>query len=127
MSLRRHVCAPSRLLATDHKCERLCRLSVSRFMTLVTAFAKPLASCYALRKEIDMAATQQTLRIAKGDNNVALRLLSALVLGWERIPLATQGWLISDAALMRNGTANATRLPAAIVDFINLHKERPHA
>jgi len=74
-----------------------------------------------------MAATQQTLRIAKGDNNVALRLLSALVLGWERIPLATQGWLISYAALMRNGTANATRLPAAIVDFINLHKERPHA
>jgi hypothetical protein len=40
-----------------------------------------------------------TLIIAKADEHLALRLVSALVLCWDVVPLATQGQLLHEAAL----------------------------
>jgi hypothetical protein len=61
------------------------------------------------------------LVVTKDDEHVALRLLSAVVLGWQAIPMATQGRLIRDAALMHNGDPNADSMPANILAFITQH------
>jgi hypothetical protein len=47
-----------------------------------------------------MADRQHVLVIATGYEHMALRLLSALIQGWDAVPLATQGWILRDAALM---------------------------
>jgi hypothetical protein len=69
-----------------------------------------------------MAGRAQVLMISQANETVALRLLSALVLGWDEVPTATQGWLIRDAALMTNGRADSLRLPAEILAFIEANK-----
>jgi hypothetical protein len=65
----------------------------------------------------------RALIVAKDDEYVALRLLSAVVLGWDAIPMATQGRLIRDAALMHNGDPEATFMPAKILAFIATHRD----
>jgi hypothetical protein len=72
-----------------------------------------------------MALQQQTLKIAPIHEGAALRLLSALVLGWDALPPDTQLRLLRDAALMQNGFPNASVLPKTIVAFIERHKEGP--
>jgi hypothetical protein len=63
-----------------------------------------------------------SLVVATNDQYIALRLVSAMVLGWDAIPLATQGRLIRDAALMHNGNPDANVMPAKILEFINMHR-----
>jgi hypothetical protein len=53
-----------------------------------------------------------TLIIAKADEHLAPRLVSALVLCWDVVPLATQGQLLHEAAFMANGSPNAITSPA---------------
>jgi hypothetical protein len=74
-----------------------------------------------------MSGTKRTLVIAKEEEHIVLRLVSALVLSWDQVPLATQGLLISDASLMLDGPSDAVSLPKAILTFINLHKGGPLA
>jgi hypothetical protein len=69
----------------------------------------------------DSMEPMHVLVVAKNDEQVALRLLSAVVLGWGAIPMATQGRLIRDAALMHNGSPNADSMPANILAFITQH------
>jgi hypothetical protein len=64
----------------------------------------------------------RTLVVAKSDEHIALRLISAMVLGWDAIPLATQGRLIRDASLMQNGDADANLMPGNILAFINMQR-----
>ena len=64
----------------------------------------------------------QALIVGKNDEHIALRLLSAVVLGWDEIPFATQGRFIRDAALMHNGSPNADSMPANILAFITMHR-----
>ncbi len=52
-----------------------------------------------------------------------MRLLSALVLGWDALPEEIQICLLNHAALMRSGFPNATVLPARIMAFVDLHKK----
>ena len=70
-----------------------------------------------------MTDQRSALRIAKGEEDLALRLLSALIQGWDGVPVATQGWILRDASLMADGQADAIELPARLLAFINLHKE----
>jgi hypothetical protein len=66
--------------------------------------------------------TTRALIIAQSDEHLALRLVSSLVLGWDLIPLATQGRLLHDASLMANGTPDAITLPAQLLAFIDANK-----
>jgi hypothetical protein len=68
---------------------------------------------------------QQTLKIEPIHEAAGLRLLSALVLGWDALPLDTQLRLLRDASLMQNGFPNVSVLPKTIVAFIERHKEGP--
>ena len=70
---------------------------------------------------------QQTLKIAPIHEAAALRLLSALVLGWNKVPLATQEWLLCESALLHTGFPSVTVLPAEIMSFIELQQtaEKP--
>lgn len=70
-------------------------------------------------------ALQSTVKVAIADAPVASRLLSALVLGWDALPLETQVSLLRDASSMQDGFPNATVLPKTIVAFIERHKEGP--
>ena len=74
-----------------------------------------------------MPGTKRTLVVAVADEHIALRLVSALVLAWDQVPLTTQGRLISDAARMLDGPVDTVSLPAAILAFIDLHKRGPIA
>jgi hypothetical protein len=42
-----------------------------------------------------MPGTKRTLVVDRDDEHIALRLVSALVLVWDQVPIATQGRLIS--------------------------------
>jgi len=68
-------------------------------------------------------ALQSTVNVAIADEPVALRLVSALVLGWDALPLETQIRLVRDASLMDHGFPNTTMLPKTILAFIERHKE----
>jgi hypothetical protein len=74
-----------------------------------------------------MPNSKKTISVALIDEPIALRLVSALVLAWDLVPLATQGRLISDASLMQDGAPNANSLPDQILSFINAHKGGPSA
>ena len=50
---------------------------------------------------------RQALIIKKKDEHLAIRLVSALVYAWNDVPLATQGRLLHDAALMDDGSREA--------------------
>jgi hypothetical protein len=67
-----------------------------------------------------MTSDQQTLKIAFADEHVALRLLSAVILGWDRIPIAMQGWIMRDAFMMKSGEPVAA--PETLMAFIDTHK-----
>jgi hypothetical protein len=67
-----------------------------------------------------MTEYQQTLIIAPADRDIALRILSAVILGWDRIPMAMQGWIMRDAFVMKNGGPLAT--PESLLAFIDAHK-----
>jgi hypothetical protein len=67
-----------------------------------------------------MVSDQHTLKIALADEQVALRLLSAMILGWDRIPLAMQGWIMRDAFMMKNGESIAA--PETLMAFIDTYK-----
>jgi hypothetical protein len=69
----------------------------------------------------------QTIVIAPGEEHLALRVLSALILNWDTIPLATQGRLLRDAALMQNSSLDATALAEQLLEFIERHKEDSRA
>ena len=69
-----------------------------------------------------MADRQRALVVAIRYEHMALRLLSALIQGWDAVPFATQGWILRDAALMVDGSPDAIDLPAQLLEFINLHK-----
>jgi hypothetical protein len=69
-----------------------------------------------------MMTLPHTIEVLKADEPIALRLLSALVLGWDALPEKIQLCLLNDAALMRSGFPNATVLPARIMAFVDLHK-----
>jgi hypothetical protein len=67
-----------------------------------------------------------TLDVTTPDEPIALRLLSALVLGWDDLPAEIQVRLLGDAALLRNGFPNSTVLPAKLMGFVDKHKrQRP--
>jgi hypothetical protein len=68
----------------------------------------------------EMAPHQQTLIISPEDQDVALRLLSAMILGWDRIPIAMQGWIMRDAFVMKNG--KSLLRPETLMSFIDAHK-----
>jgi hypothetical protein len=66
-----------------------------------------------------MVPWKGTLQVPDSDRQVALRVLSAVIFGWDRIPFAPQGWLLRDASMMRDGSpASAEQLLA----FIDAHK-----
>lgn len=67
-----------------------------------------------------MASDQQTLKIVPADEHIALRLLSAMILGWDRIPIAMQGWIMRDAFMMKNGKSIAS--PETLMAFIDTYK-----
>jgi hypothetical protein len=62
------------------------------------------------------------LKIAPIHEAAALRLLRALVLGWDRVSSATQEWLLSEAAILHAGFPSATVSPAEIMSFIKLQQ-----
>jgi hypothetical protein len=68
-----------------------------------------------------MASDRQTLKIAPADEQIALRLLSAVILGWDRIPLAMQGWIMRDAFMMKNGKSIVA--PETLMAFIDTYKD----
>jgi hypothetical protein len=68
-----------------------------------------------------MPFRQKTLAISKDDEPLALRLLSAVILGWDRLQLADQGWLLRDAFVMLDGEASPP--PEALLAFINAYKD----
>ena len=68
-----------------------------------------------------MAIRQKTLTIAKDDEHLALRILSAVILGWDRLQFADQGWLLRDAFIMVNGKTAPT--PMDLLEFVNSHKD----
>ena len=70
-----------------------------------------------------MLGSYDALVVAKIDTKEALRLLSALVMGWDFIPVANQGRLIRDACLI-NGDKSANSLPANVLAFVLRHKDR---
>jgi len=67
-----------------------------------------------------MPFRQHTLTVAAADEPMALRLLSTFVLGWDRVPFATQGELLRDAFVMLDGKEAAT--PASLMAFIAAYK-----
>jgi hypothetical protein len=69
-------------------------------------------------------AQKQVLTIAAADQNLALRLLSALILTWDLVPFATQGSLLREAALMHDGKSDSTGLQGQLLAFVEKHKQR---
>jgi hypothetical protein len=67
--------------------------------------------------------TQRILRIAQADEELALRLVSALVLGWDNVPRATQGQLLHDASFMGGGLFGFKALPNRLLAFIEANKD----
>ena len=65
---------------------------------------------------------RQALTIAKKDQHLANRLVSALVFAWNDLPLATQGRLLHDAALIVDGNPNAARGPE-LLSFIETYQK----
>jgi hypothetical protein len=67
-----------------------------------------------------MAWRQKTLKLAEGDAHLGLRFLSALMHGWDRLPAATQGWIMRDAFVMQNGLPPSG--PEVLLAFVNTYK-----
>jgi hypothetical protein len=63
------------------------------------------------------------LSIAPSDEHLALRLVSALVFGWDHIPMATQGRLLHDATFM-GATPDPMPMARELLAFIEANK--PH-
>ena len=67
-----------------------------------------------------MTNQQRTIEIAASDEPLALRLLSAVVLGWDRIPISMQGWILRDAFMMMNG--EQLDRPESLMEFVYAHR-----
>jgi hypothetical protein len=72
-------------------------------------------------EEVSMPFRQKTLAISTDDEPLALRLLSALILGWDRLQFADQGWLLRDAFVMLDGGSFPP--PDALLAFVNTYKD----
>jgi len=68
-----------------------------------------------------MTNQQRTIEIAPSDEPLALRLLSAVVLGWDRIPISMQGWILRDAFMMMNG--EQLDRPESLMEFVYAHRD----
>jgi hypothetical protein len=75
-----------------------------------------------LQRFLVLTARKRTSVIATADEPLALRLVSALMQGWDSVPLATRRRILRDAALMDDGEPNAIELPTKLLALINLHK-----
>jgi hypothetical protein len=51
---------------------------------------------------------RHALTIAKKDQHLANRLVSALILAWDDVPIELRGRLLHDAALMDDGKRDAS-------------------
>ena len=70
-----------------------------------------------------MLTDYQRLIVAPSDESIAGRLLTALVRGWDFVPIAAQSRLLSDTCLIENGKPHINALPSDVMAFINLHKD----
>jgi len=70
-----------------------------------------------------MLKNYHRLIVAPADDHIAGRLLTALVKGWDFVPAAAQGRLLSDACLIENGVSVSVSMPAEILAFLNMHKD----
>ena len=70
-----------------------------------------------------MIEVHDALVITEDDRKTALRLLSAVVIGWDTLPAAVQGRLLSESCAI-DGDGTALSFPATVMDFIARHKER---
>jgi len=70
-----------------------------------------------------MLEIHDALVVTEADRKTALRLLSALVIGWDAIPPVVQGRLLSDSCHI-DGDGTALSFPAAVLAFITKHKDR---
>jgi hypothetical protein len=65
---------------------------------------------------------RRVLTIAKKDEHLANRLVSALVFAWDDVPVATQGRLLHDAALMGDSKRDAAGGPE-LLRFIDTYRK----
>jgi hypothetical protein len=70
-----------------------------------------------------MLEIHDALVISEVDRKTALRLLSALVIGWDTLPPAVQARLLSDSCHI-DGDGTALSFPATMASFITKHKNR---
>jgi hypothetical protein len=71
-----------------------------------------------------MLRNHEALVVTDVDRKTALRLLSAVVIGWDTIPAAVRGRLVQDSCLI-DGDGTALSFPASVLAFIAKHKDRP--
>ena len=70
-----------------------------------------------------MPEIHDALIVTEDDRQIALRLLSAVVIGWDAIPPVVQGRLLLQSCQI-DGDGTALSFPAAVLAFIAKHKER---
>ena len=70
-----------------------------------------------------MLTDYQRLIVAPSEESIAGRLLTALVRGWDLVPIAAQSRLLSDTCLIENGKPQVNALPSEVLAFINRHKD----
>ena len=70
-----------------------------------------------------MIEVHDALVVSEDDKKTALRLLSALVIGWDTLPPVVQGRLLVESCAI-DGDGTALSFPATVMDFIARHKDR---
>ena len=70
-----------------------------------------------------MIEVHDALVVSEDDKKTALRLLSALVIGWDTLPAVVRGRLLAESCAI-DGDGTALSFPATVMDFIARHKER---
>jgi hypothetical protein len=70
-----------------------------------------------------MYEIHDALVVSETDRKTALRLLSALVIGWDSLPSVVQGRLLSESCHI-DGDGTALSFPATVLAFIAKHKDR---
>ena len=68
-----------------------------------------------------MFRSYTALTVAEGDESLALQLLTAVVMGWNLIPLASQVELVSETCRVHGCQSG----PDEVMAFINRHRDRP--
>ena len=64
----------------------------------------------------------RALTVAERDSHLANRLVSALVYGWDDVPIATQERILRDAALLFDGNPHAVSGPE-LLRFIQTYRK----